>query len=174
VEVSRGFSRAGAASAAAKKTKFTEEGGISPTRLKAKSPLAHRGGFFRCHWLAFLDTSDRPSKLLQILMKRFFASCVVVLAVCSSAAFAGDPPASPDAVVANVQDARAADAEAVQEAVQNTNDAATKASILAAYQQRESERAAQAGAASLQAELARQAAAAAQPAAAAQRNTSAE
>ena len=65
---------------------------------------------------------------------------------------------SPAETVANVQDERMADIESVQAAIQGTSRPGTKAAILTAFQQRESERAAQAGAASLQAELAHQAA----------------
>lgn len=64
--------------------------------------------------------------------------------------------------MANAQDERIADVEAVQAAIK-TASAGDKAAILAAFQQREGERAAEAGAASLQAELARQAGNAADP-----------
>jgi len=84
--------------------------------------------------------------------KHFFLA-MLVPAITASAT---DPAPSPDATVASIQDNRAADVEAVQAAIAQVNPATT-AAIQRAFQEREIRRAAEMGAASLQAELARRA-----------------
>src|SRR5438045_2443843 len=92
-------------------------------------------------------------------MKPTFSFYWTVLALLASTALMQAKPPTAADKLGDVQDARAADVESVQSAIETEGSASAKAAILQAFQERESVRAAQAGAASLQLELARRAAA---------------
>jgi hypothetical protein len=92
-------------------------------------------------------------------MKTYFlpGALVGALGIGALHAQSQEQPSSEQIVVANIQDERLADADAVRQALKNAGSG-EKAALVAAFLQREAQRDAEAGAASLQAVLAGQAA----------------